>query len=475
MKYQSSYLKLALPKGRLLSSTANLLSEASLGFKGYDDKARQYRLKSTRFPYVSAKIFQEKDIPIQVAIGNYDLGICGLDWIEELLTRYPASALVKISELDYGEGNIYLAADYQAGIFNLSELAMKQNNWRIVSEYPNLSQNFALSLRLKAFKVFPVWGAAEVYPPEDADLAVLWGRDEEDVEGKGLVPLQKLIPTNAFLIANRESLKDKDLSQILNCLSPKFASGRQVSTYSEPSGRKDIPVLHRRLRKKALKLALPDGHQQLPTSQFLKQVGLDFQGYSGEELNRRPSVDLDWLDTKVIRPQDMPVQVANGNFDLAITGNDWLLDHLYRFPSSPVTNLLDLGFGMVRIVAAMSRDMPVTSIDELRLLVQSGKLTPLRVASEYVNIADKYLRDNHISLYKLIPTWGASEAFLPEDADLLVDNVQTGKTLAQHNLKIIDTLCESEACLIGNRESLGARNKRPKIDFLTRMLRGALS
>jgi ATP phosphoribosyltransferase len=368
-----------------------------------------------------------------------------------------------------------LAADYQAGISNLNELAMKQNNWRIVSEYPNLSEDFALSLRLKAFKVFPVWGAAEVYPPEDADLAVLWARNENGVEGMGLVPLRELLPANAFLIANRESLKDKNLSQILNCLSPRFAPGRQASMYSEPTGRKDNPVVHRPLRKEAVKLALPDGHQQLPTSQFLKQVGLDFQGYSGEKINRRPVVDLDWLDIKVIRPQDMPIQVANGNFDLAITGNDWLFDHLYRFPSSPVTNLLDLGFGMVRIIAAMSRDMPVADINELRLLVQSGKLIPLRVASEYVNIADKYLRDNHISFYKLIPTWGASEAFLPEDADLLIDNVQTGRTLAQHNLKIIDTLCESVACLIGNKESLSSRNKRGKIDFLTGVLRGALS
>jgi ATP phosphoribosyltransferase len=475
VKDHSSYLKLALPKGRLLSSTANLVNEASLGFERYGDRTRRYRLSSEKFPHLSAKVFQEKDIPIQVAIGNYDLGICGLDWIQELLIRYPGSALAKISGLDYGEGSIYLAAACQAGIANLNELAVKQNRWRIASEYPNLSQDFALSLRLKAFTVFPVWGAAEVYPPEDADLAVLWARDENGVKGRGLVALHRLIQANAFLIANRDSLKNKDLSQVLDCLSPRFASGSQVSIHSEPSGRNEIPVLHRRLRKKAVKLALPDGHQQLPTSQFLKRAGLDLEGYSAEGLNRRPGVDLDWLDIKVIRPQDMPSQVANGNFDLAITGNDWLFDHVYRFPSSPVINLLDLGFGMVRIVAAVSRNMPVSNIDELRLLAQSGKLAPLRVASEYVSIADKYLRDNHVSFYKLIPTWGATEAFLPEDADLLIDNVQTGKTLAQHNLKIIDTLCESVACLIGNRESLSTRHKRGKIDSLVAMLRGALS
>jgi ATP phosphoribosyltransferase len=171
----------------------------------------------------------------------------------------------------------------------------------------------------------------------------------------------------------------------------------------------------------------------------------------------------------------MPLQVANGNFDLAITGRDWLLDHLYRFPSSPVKKLLDLGFGMVKIVAAVSQDMPLANIDELRQLVQSGKLSPLRVASEYINIADNYLRDNRINPYKLIPTFGASEAFLPEDADLLIDNAQTGETLKQHNLKIIGVLFESSACLIGNKGSLDSSDKKQNIDLLIQMLRKALS
>ena len=72
----------------------------------------------------------------------------------------------------------------------------------------------------------------------------------------------------------------------------------------------------------------------------------------------RPRIELDGVTVKVIRPQDMPLQVANGNFDLAITGRDWLRDHLYRFPSSPVDKVLDLGFGKVRIVAVVGGDLP---------------------------------------------------------------------------------------------------------------------
>jgi ATP phosphoribosyltransferase len=52
-------------------------------------------------------------------------------------------------------------------------------------------------------------------------------------------------------------------------------------------------------------------------------------------------------------------------------------------------------------------------------------------------------------MYRIIPTWGASEAFLPEDADLLIENTETGGTIARHNLKVIDTIFESTACLIG--------------------------
>ncbi|TET41361.1 MAG: ATP phosphoribosyltransferase, partial [Dehalococcoidia bacterium] len=88
--YQDGYVKLALPKGRFLLPTASLLAEISLGFQDYSDKTKQYRLRSARFPSLSAKILQEKDISIQVAVGNYDLGICGLDWIEEFLVKYPA-------------------------------------------------------------------------------------------------------------------------------------------------------------------------------------------------------------------------------------------------------------------------------------------------------------------------------------------------------------------------------------------------
>ena len=163
-------INLALPKGRLLGETATLLERADWGIDGYHEGARFYRFKSRRFPNLTAKLFHEKDIPIQVAIGNYDLGICGRDWIEELLTKYPSSALVKVKNLEYGEGVLYVGASGSKAVPTIRELQAKTDTIRIASEYPNLAESFAINLRLRRFNVFPLWGAAEAYPPETADL-----------------------------------------------------------------------------------------------------------------------------------------------------------------------------------------------------------------------------------------------------------------------------------------------------------------
>lgn len=470
---QPDYIRLALPKGRLMSATTTLIQDIGLGFKDYKDKTRQYRLKSELFPRFSAKIFQEKDIPVQVSIGNYDLGICGLDWIEELTARYPTSDLIKISSLGYGEGNIYLAASYQSDVAANDNLKTKQFNWCIASEYPNLAQDFALKMRLRSFNVFPVWGASEAYPPENADLALLWVENKEILESYGLIPLKKLIASTAYLIGNKKSIEGKELSQILNCFSGKFFSKPEIATQETIKVERPVISLSN-WQSREIKMAIPDGHQQKPTSRLLTKAGINIEGYS-EVISRRPGTDFEWLGIKVIRPQDMPLQVANGNFDLAITGMDWLSEHLYRYPASPVVKLLDLGFGGVKIVAAVSEAIQVNSVAELRLFSKNNKYETLRVASEYVSIADRYLRENHIHPYKLIPTWGASEAFLPDDADLLIDNTQTGKTLEEHKLKIIDVLFESTACLIGNRDKLNLPGIKERIEFLTQLLKTGLS
>jgi len=449
-----------------------LLRRAGWRLAGYRETARLYRIKSGSFPNLSAKVFHERDIPIQVAIGNYDLGICGSDWIEELLVKYPSSALLKVRNLEYAEGALYAAASRAEGASTVEEVQAKTDIIRIVSEYPNLAESLALNLRLRRFSIFPLWGAAEVYPPENADLALVCGTAEE-LPDYGLVPLREVLSISAFLIANRSSWEAKNMSEVTasleDALIPKSAITRLAGEKRPPATSALSKPEIQYPANEAVRLALPDGHQQLPTLQLLNKAGIHLDDYPSDTGNRRPTTDLPGVTIKVIRPQDMPLQVANGNFDLAITGRDWLREHLYQFPSSPVAELFDLKLGKVKIVAVVSQDLSADDAPSLRAF-NAERAAPLRVASEYVNIADKYARDNHLSLYRVVPTWGASEAFLPEDADLLIENTQTGRTIARHNLKIIDTLFESTACLIGNANRVSNAVKRERIKSIIKAL-----
>ena len=418
-----------------------------------------------------AKVFHERDIPVQVAIGNYDLGICGLDWVEELLARFPSSDLVKLRDLGCGTGRLYMAASPVQGATITGELRSRSGVVRIVSEYPNLAELFALNLRLRRFSVIPLWGAAQVYPPESADLVLIAGKNQEELAGFGLVPISNVLSFSAFLIANSGSLETKDMSEILDSIQKEVAVSQAPSVEMVSTIVDDRPYIE--VAGDTVRLALPDGHQQEPAVALLNRAGILVDDYPSEGENRRPTCNLSGVSIKVIRPQDMPLQVANGNFDLAITGRDWLTEHLYQFPSSPVTDLLDLRFGWVRIVAVVSKEMTVDGVEGLRRYSAERSLS-LRVASEYLNIADKYARDNHLGMYRVIPTWGATEAFLPEDADLLIENTQTGRTLAKHGLKIIDTLFESTACLIGQRGGKYGSKKRERINSIIESLRRAV-
>ncbi len=472
MSQIAQQLKLALPKGRFLAETAALLQRAGWALSDYHVTTRLYHLKSTRFPNLSAKVFHEKDIPVQVAIGNYDLGICGLDWVEELLAKYPISALVKVKSLGYGEGALSIAASSSETI-TIEDMPAEPGVIRIASEYPNLAESFALNLRLRRFNIFPLWGGAEVYPPESAELVLISGKKGEKFFD-GLVAISQVLGYSAFLIANKNSWETKDMSQVLASIEDKLPSGkrhRSSVAAGVPSGAGQPPS--KEAAEDTVRLALPDGHQQQPTLKLLNRAGIQIDDYPSPSGNRRPAISLDRVVVKVIRPQDMPLQVANGNFDLAITGKDWVREHRYQFPSSPITELLDLKFGRVRIVAVVSKDLSVDDVDGLRQL-NTGRSVPIRVASEYVSIADRYARDNHLGMYRVVPTWGASEAFLPEDADLLIENTQTGRTIARHNLKIIDTLFQSTACLTGNSDSVSSRGKGNRIRSIMETLRTAV-
>jgi ATP phosphoribosyltransferase len=465
-------IRIALPKGRLLNETARIAIQAGWELSDYSEGARLYHLSSARYQELSGKILHEKDIPIQVAMGNYDLGICGLDWIQELVLKYPGSGLVKLRDLGYGSLSLFLATSPESGFSNLDAIRSSDRVISLASEYPNIAESLALNCRFKRFNIFPVWGAAEIYPPENADLVLLSGKTGQEITAGNLVEITRVLDSTAYLIANKTSLENKDLSEILNTI---YVNSTPLSAIQNASFLRSRPVLNSKTSaelKDTIRLALPDGHAQKHVVNILKKTGIKISDYPSNSGNRRPEIGIAGISVKVIRPQDMPLQVANEKFDIAITGQDWVREHHYQFPSSPISEILDLKYSRVRIVAAISNELPASDISGLRQLAHERGWR-VRVASEYVRIADKYARDNHLGMYRIIPTWGATEAFIPDDADMLIENTETGSTLKRHNLKIIETLFESTACLIAGKSALNSGKSRG-IESLATILKKAV-
>lgn len=459
-------IKLALPTGSLRRPAAEFLEAAGLNIPGYVSGSRSYRLRSDGDESMQIRVFREQDIPVQIALGNYDLGICNLAWVEELAQRYPSDSVVPVCKLSFGQTCLFATVAGEKG-----RRWTTDDRLRIVSEYPNLAEAFAISARLNYHRILPVKGSAEVYPPEDADIVVVAAADEGEVAQMGLRPIATLLKASAYLIANHASLEKEGVRGLLARLNASDSWGREQLRLPHRNELRFETRMSSDKRPK-LRIALPDGHQQPHAIAVLKGAGLAFDGYMEAPPSQRPASGSADIEIKVIRPQDMPQQVALGNFDLAMTGRDWLWDHLRCFPNSPVEEIADLGYGRYTIAAVVSDDLAAETLeDALRLWRSDGKRI-IRIASEYMNLADDYARSNHFGHYKVIPITGASEGFVPEDADILIEGTETGKTIIENSLKIIDVIFSSTTCLIARK----GREKDGLFDRIaTQMASGALA
>ena len=451
-------IRIALPAGELRGPVADLLQSSGLRVEGYAEGSRAYRLNAAGRDEIDARVFREKDIPIQVAIGNYDLGVCGLAWVQQMEARFTRQPVVPLCDLGVQRSTLFAAAapDYCDRLEDLPSLGLV----RIASEYPNIAEAFARSARLARYRIQPVWGAAEAYPPEDADCVIVAATSEGALRDAGIQPLFKLLDDSAWLIGNAAALTAKDLSSVAGPL----MSGRDKSSLrnglSLPGPLARGAPDRRPPRQDSLRMAVPDGHQQRHVVQALHDAGLDLTGYGEGPLLRRPPSPIDGLEIKVIRPQDMPALVATGEMDIAITGRDCLMEHRYAFPSSPVVEVLDLGQGQYNLSAVVSEDLPASTISEAMECWRRQDRSLIRVASEFPATADHYARSRHLWRYQVIPISGASEGFVPEDADLLIEGTETGKTLAENRLKPIDLLYRSTTCVIAGREGQQAGDRR---------------
>lgn len=194
-----------------------------------------------------------------------------------------------------------------------------------------------------------------------------------------------------------------------------------------------------------LKIAVPLGHMQPQVSQLLRSAGMIERVY-GDDILELPSTRKGYsIILYPIKASDVVAGIDQGWFDLGVTGLDWLQDYVLSSgsqASSPQV-IHALPFGKVTIVLAAPKST---------IAVGSGVERKLRIVTKYVHLAAHYAAERYRS-FEIIKCAGRCEAFPPESADLVVDSVETGRTIRDNGLVVVDQLLESTACLIGKSGS----------------------
>jgi len=210
-----------------------------------------------------------------------------------------------------------------------------------------------------------------------------------------------------------------------------------------------------------LKIGLPKGSLQETTFKLFKNAG-----YSIKLLERSyvPTIDDQEIEGLVIRAQEMARYVEDGILDMGITGYDWVLEQDAKVVELVRLKYGKVGFRGVKWVVAVPNDSPIKTIEDLK-----GK----KIATELVGYTKRFLKKRGIEA-SIEFSWGATEVKPPLLADAIIEVTETGASLRANNLRIIDTILESETVLIANRSAWKDEWKRQKMENITMLLKGAL-
>ncbi len=204
-----------------------------------------------------------------------------------------------------------------------------------------------------------------------------------------------------------------------------------------------------------LKIAIPKGSIYKGVKRLLLDAGIAFVA---NERVYRPCVNDPELEIKILRPQNIPELIEYGSHDAGFTGKDWVVESNAR-----VSEVLDLNLDPVKIVSAIPESMKLETLRNKTVVV----------ASEYERLTRKFMEGNGFK-YKFLRTYGATEVFPPEDADMIVDNTATGNTLKEHKLRIFKVLMDSTTRFIASNEALKDKWKRNKIEELKMLFQAVL-
>lgn len=213
--------------------------------------------------------------------------------------------------------------------------------------------------------------------------------------------------------------------------------------------------------KNILRIGVPKGSLQESTFRLFKKAGYTLNVGSRSYF---PSVDDAELSPMLIRAQEMARYVAQGILDCGLTGRDWTLEQGGTVVEVAELKYAKAGLKPVRWVIAVPNDSSIKTVKDLK-----GK----RIATELVGYTKKYL-ENHGVTADVEFSWGATEVKPPLLADAIVELTETGSSLRANNLRILETILESNTLLIANPDSWQNSWKRQKIENIHMLLQGAI-
>jgi ATP phosphoribosyltransferase len=202
-----------------------------------------------------------------------------------------------------------------------------------------------------------------------------------------------------------------------------------------------------------IRFALPKGRMQAGVFALFADAGI---GLREGARNYRPELGVPGFEAKLLKPQSIVEMLHHGSRDLGFAGADWVAEL-----GAELVEVFDTGLDPVRLVAAAPE----------ALLVE-GKLPARRftIASEYVRLAKVWAESKGVDA-EVVRSFGATEVYPPEDADLIVDNTATGSTLKANGLAIVSDLMRSSTRLYANPRTMDDPARRGRIEDLVMLLR----
>ena len=213
-----------------------------------------------------------------------------------------------------------------------------------------------------------------------------------------------------------------------------------------------------------LRIVLPKGSLEKATFDLFEAADLTIRRSSSVDYKATID-DPRIIDVRILRPQEIPQYVAEGLFDIGITGRDWVEE-----TQSDVESLGELKYSKatsdpVKVVVAVAGDSPAQTVADLPHGV--------RVSSEYPSLTERFFAQRGIKADVRL-SYGASEAKIPDIADCIVDITETGRALRAAGLRVIDTMLVSYTEMIANKDSYADPAKRHAMGQLMTLLLGTL-